>query len=67
MDNVDEFVEKVLDMTLGTGVQRQIEAFRAGFSQVFSYGALRAFTSQELVMLFGRVEEDWSLESEMVI
>ena len=67
MDNVGEFVDKVLDMTLGSGVQRQIEAFRAGFSQVFSYGALRAFTPQELVMLFGRVEEDWSLESKTVI
>ena len=67
MDNVDEFVDKVLDMTLATGVQRQIEAFRAGFSQVFSYGALRAFTPQELVMLFGRVEEDWSLESKIII
>ena len=63
--NVTDYVEKVLDMTLGTGVQRQVDAFRAGFSQVFPYGALRAFTPQELVMLFGRVEEDWSLESKL--
>jgi E3 ubiquitin-protein ligase TRIP12 len=63
IDNVDLYVEKVLEFTLGTGVQRQVDAFRAGFSQVFPYSATKAFTPDELVMLFGRVEEDWSLES----
>lgn len=61
--NVADYVDKVIGMTLGSGVQRQVEAFRSGFSQVFPFGALRAFTPQELVLLFGRVEEDWSLES----
>ena len=59
----DIYVEKVLDLTLGSGVKRQIEAFSAGFSEVFPYTALRAFTPDELVMLFGRNDEDWSLES----
>ncbi|KAL8675106.1 MAG: hypothetical protein Q9168_000477 [Polycauliona sp. 1 TL-2023] len=63
IDNVGEYVEKVIDMTLGGGVQRQVDAFRAGFSQVFAYSALKAFTPSELVMLFGRVEEDWSIET----
>lgn len=63
IDNVESYVEKVIDMTLGSGVQRQVEAFRAGFSQVFPYTALRAFTPKELEMLFGQVEEDWSLET----
>ena len=64
MDNVESYMEKVIDMTLGSGVQRQVDAFRIGFSQVFPYTALRAFTPKELEMLFGQVEEDWSLESE---
>jgi E3 ubiquitin-protein ligase TRIP12 len=63
IDNVGLYVEKVLDLTLGSGVKRQIEAFSAGFSEVFPYTALRAFTPDELVMLFGRNDEDWSLES----
>ncbi|KAL9639172.1 MAG: hypothetical protein Q9204_001208 [Flavoplaca sp. TL-2023a] len=63
IDNVGDYVEKVIDMTLGSGVQRQVDAFRAGFSQVFAYSALKAFTPSELVMLFGRVEEDWSIET----
>ena len=63
IENVNLYVQRVVDMTLGSGVRRQVEAFRKGFSQVFSYGALRTFTPSELVMLFGRVEEDWSIES----
>lgn len=65
IDNVALYVERVLDLTLGSGVRRQIDAFQAGFSQVFSYSALKAFTASELVMLFGRVEEDWSIETLM--
>lgn len=63
IDNVDLYLERVIDMTLGSGVRRQVDAFRAGFSQVFPYSALSAFTPDELCSLFGRVEEDWSLES----
>ena len=65
--NVEEYIDKVVDMTLGSGVQRQVDAFRAGFSQAFPYSALRAFTPAELVMLFGRVEEDWTLESKFLL
>jgi len=65
VDNVDLYIERVLDLSLGGGVRRQIDAFQAGFSQVFSYSSLKAFTPHELVMLFGRVEEDWSIETLM--
>ncbi|KAG5996313.1 hypothetical protein E4U43_002873 [Claviceps pusilla] len=63
IENVDLYLEKVIDMTLGSGVRKQVDAFRTGFSQVFPYSALSAFTPDELVSLFGRVDEDWSLET----
>ncbi|KAK8065938.1 HECT-domain-containing protein [Apiospora hydei] len=63
--NVESYLDKVIDMTLGSGVRRQVDAFRVGFDQVFPYSALRAFTPDELVTLFGRVDEDWSLETLM--
>ena len=63
MDNVALYVDKVIDMTLGSGIQKQVDQFRAGFTEVFPYSALKAFTPSELVMLFGRVDEDWSIES----
>ncbi|KAK2628034.1 hypothetical protein QTJ16_002680 [Diplocarpon rosae] len=65
IDNVQLYLDRVINMTLGDGVQRQVDAFRAGFTQVFPYSALSAFTPDELVMLFGRVEEDWTLETLM--
>lgn len=63
IQNVELYVKKVIDVTVESGVQRQVDAFRVGFSQVFPYSALRAFTPDELVMLFGQNKEDWSLES----
>ncbi|KAJ6160693.1 hypothetical protein N7470_004089 [Penicillium chermesinum] len=63
--NVDQYVDRVIDMTLGSGVRHQVEAFCTGFSQVFPFTALRAFTPSELVMLFGQAEEDWSIETLM--
>jgi E3 ubiquitin-protein ligase TRIP12 len=67
IENVDTYVEKVIDFTLGLGVQRQADAFRDGFTEVFPYSALKAFTPDELVMLFGRTDEDWSLESKFFL
>ncbi|KAL4908763.1 hypothetical protein BDW74DRAFT_173994 [Aspergillus multicolor] len=65
INNVDLYVDRVVDMTLGSGVQAQVEAFRTGFSQVFPHSALQTFTPNELVMLFGRAEEDWTIETLM--
>jgi len=65
MDNVHQYIDRVLDLSLGSGVRLQIEAFQSGFSQVFSYSSLKAFTPDELVMLFGRTQEDWSIETLM--
>jgi len=42
----------------------QAKAFREGFSKVFPITDLQAFALDELVMLFGNAEEDWSIESE---
>lgn len=61
--NVDEYVHEVLDAILGKGVKMQIKAFRDGFSKVFPVADLQAFSADELVMLFGDAEEDWSIES----
>ncbi|OQD81025.1 hypothetical protein PENANT_c030G07908 [Penicillium antarcticum] len=65
IENVAIYIERVIDMTLGSGVRRQVDAFRAGFSQVFPFSSLRAFTPNELVMLFGQAKEDWTIETLM--
>jgi E3 ubiquitin-protein ligase TRIP12 len=63
MENVDEYIQGVLDAILGKGSQAQAKAFREGFSKVFPITDLQAFSADELVMLFGNSDEDWSAES----
>lgn len=62
-DNVDEYIASVIDAVIGKGVQAQAKALREGFSKVFPIKDLATFTIDELVMLFGNSDEDWSEES----
>ena len=62
-DNVDEYIQHVLDAIIGKGAQQQAKAFREGFCKVFPISDLQAFTADELVILFGNSDEDWSIES----
>ncbi|KAI0352109.1 hypothetical protein OH77DRAFT_1428880 [Trametes cingulata] len=62
-DNVDEYIQEVIDAIIGKGAQAQAQAFREGFSKVFPISDLQAFTSDELAMLFGNADEDWSVET----
>lgn len=62
-ENVNEYVAEVLDAILGKGAAIQVKAFKDGFSKVFPISDLRAFSADELVMLFGNSDEDWCLES----
>ncbi|KAJ6519112.1 hypothetical protein C8R45DRAFT_950282 [Mycena sanguinolenta] len=62
-DNVEEYVHEVLDAIIGQGVQLQAKAFREGFSKVFPISDLQAFSADELVLLFGNSDEDWSNEA----
>jgi hypothetical protein len=64
--NAHEYVQEVLDLILGKGAQLQARAFREGFSKVFPISDLQPFSVEELVMLFGNGDEDWSIESEPI-
>ena len=62
-ENVEEYIIEVIDAIIGKGASLQVKAFREGFSKVFPIADLQAFTADELVMLFGNSDEDWSIES----
>lgn len=62
-DNAEQYIHEVLDAIIGAGAQPQAKAFREGFSKVFPISDLQAFSADELVMLFGNSDEDWSSES----
>ena len=60
---MDEYIREVLDVMVGRGVRVQAQAFREGFSKVFPINDLQSFSADELSMLFGNAEEDWSADS----
>ncbi|EJS42910.1 ufd4p [Saccharomyces arboricola H-6] len=59
--NVGEYIRAVIDQILGKGIEKQLIAFAEGFSKVFSYERMLTLFPEELVEIFGRVEEDWSI------
>jgi E3 ubiquitin-protein ligase TRIP12 len=60
---VEEYIELTIDAIMGRGARPAIQAFKAGFSTVFPVSDLRTFSAEELVMMFGNADEDWSTES----
>ncbi|THH12821.1 hypothetical protein EW146_g7335 [Bondarzewia mesenterica] len=62
-NNVEEYIHEVIDAIVGEGAKLQTKAFREGFSKVFPITDLQAFTVDELIMLFGNSDEDWSIET----
>jgi E3 ubiquitin-protein ligase TRIP12 len=61
---VEEYLREILDALLGKGIEAQVQAFRQGFSKVFAVTDMRMFSAEELSMLFGNADEDWTLESQ---
>ncbi|KAG9009574.1 Ubiquitin fusion degradation protein 4, partial [Tulasnella sp. 427] len=61
--NIEDYLNEVLETFVGRGVQVQAQAFRDGFSKVFPVTDLQSFSAEELSMMFGNAEEDWSLDT----
>ncbi|XP_043220195.1 E3 ubiquitin-protein ligase HECTD1-like [Amphibalanus amphitrite] len=62
-ENVDEYVELMVDFYLRRGVARQLDAFKAGFDRVFAMARLRPFSPDEVkLMLCGDQTPAWSRE-----
>ncbi|ORX62548.1 hypothetical protein DM01DRAFT_1403027 [Hesseltinella vesiculosa] len=60
--NVGTYIDMLLDALVGSGIAKQIEAFRQGFNDAFSIQDLKILSNDELVQLFSSaLEEDWSL------
>ena len=62
--NLEEYLDLVLDMTLGSGIARQVKAFQDGFSTIIPIDDIKIFSPEELGLLIGNTDEDWSKESE---
>ncbi|RWR81706.1 E3 ubiquitin-protein ligase UPL3-like protein [Cinnamomum micranthum f. kanehirae] len=63
INNLDEYISLVVDATVKTGIMRQMEAFRAGFNQVFDITSLQIFSPDELDYLLCGRRELWEAET----
>ncbi|KAF2322732.1 hypothetical protein GH714_029798 [Hevea brasiliensis] len=61
--NLEGYISLVVDATVKTGIVRQMEAFRAGFNQVFDISSLQIFSPQELDYLLCGRRELWEPET----
>lgn len=63
IDNIEEYMERLSNFCLESGIARQMEAFRNGFNRVFSMSKLKAFTPAEVrLMLCGDQNPQWTRE-----
>lgn len=63
IENLEEYISLVVDATVKTGIIRQMEAFRAGFNQVFDITTLQIFSPDELDYLLCGRRELWEAET----
>lgn len=61
--NLNEYIEDVINSTLGEGISTQLNAFVSGFNEVFPFSALMLFTADEFLRLTGNEKEDWSVST----
>ncbi|KAI7885357.1 hypothetical protein K492DRAFT_123830 [Lichtheimia hyalospora FSU 10163] len=60
IDNVNDYMDMLLDMLVGSGIREQMAMFRKGFTSIFDLDHLKILAPEELVSLFGNSVEDWS-------
>ncbi|KAJ7561778.1 hypothetical protein O6H91_03G040800 [Diphasiastrum complanatum] len=63
LENLEDYLSLVVDATLKTGIAAQMEAFRAGFNQVFPLSSLLIFNEEELDYLLCGRRELWVPET----
>ncbi|KAL9252131.1 E3 ubiquitin-protein ligase UPL3-like protein [Drosera capensis] len=63
INNLEEYISLVVDATVKSGITRQVEAFRAGFNQVFEISSLQIFSPNELDCLLCGRRELWKAET----
>jgi hypothetical protein len=65
INNLEEYIIKIIDFTLCSGISKQVKAFREGFNKVFLVTDLQIFNIKELLQMISSNEEDWTKETLM--
>ncbi|CAF0905235.1 unnamed protein product [Brachionus calyciflorus] len=65
-DNLDEYIDLMVNFVLKTGIEKQIKSFKEGFDSVFSMEALKCFDPYEFqLLLSGDQAPSWTYEEIM--
>ncbi|GAA0184288.1 ubiquitin-protein ligase [Lithospermum erythrorhizon] len=59
LSNLEEYISLVVDATIKSGISRQIEAFKSGFTQVLPVKHLHIFSEEEFELLICGERELW--------
>eukprot|EP00049_Salpingoeca_infusionum_P012606 m.231701 g.231701 ORF g.231701 m.231701 type:complete len:1644 (+) comp15223_c0_seq1:314-5245(+) len=63
LDNLQQFIDGVVDVTLNSGIEDSIEALLEGFDAIFPARELSIFTVDEIQLcISGSANEPWDLE-----
>ncbi|KAH9331575.1 hypothetical protein KI387_003683 [Taxus chinensis] len=63
LENLEEYIGLAVNATVKTGIMPQIEAFRAGFNEVFPVTSLQLFSESELENLLCGGNDLWTAQS----
>lgn len=58
--NLEEYIGLILKHSLVAGIRPCVDAFRQGFNLILPLSSMSTFTPEEMTLLFGNQEEDWS-------
>lgn len=62
-ENLDLYIEKVLDATIGAGVTSQVNSFREGFQELISIHFFDCFSVEDIsIMISGEDKEVWDFQ-----
>lgn len=61
--NLEEYIALVVDASVKSGILPQMEAFRAGFNQIFPISTLQIFNEEELSYMLCGLCEMWQPET----
>eukprot|EP00744_Colponema_vietnamica_P011933 GILI01016771.1.p1 GENE.GILI01016771.1~~GILI01016771.1.p1 ORF type:complete len:344 (+),score=88.49 GILI01016771.1:67-1032(+) len=67
LENLDCYLEKIVDMTLGSGIKLQVEAFKEGFSRLLPLSALDCFEDHEMENLICGNAEPWGTDLDSIL
>ncbi|KAJ8045570.1 E3 ubiquitin-protein ligase HECTD1 [Holothuria leucospilota] len=63
IENAEEYIKLVTDFCLHIGIKKQMEAFKAGFNEVFPMDKLQSFSANELqTLMCGDQAPNWTRE-----